>query len=282
MNSFQRFQARNQKRIEANQSLNSNFIFKGYPSIQIKKDDVSVQAAVVNQHEKDKSYVYTRIKDELKIGEVWMAKTLPILITDEVVIIKDVEWHKYIGLNCNLNVEGHWGYFKGPEKSYISISLDKDAAWSSNQKPVLVLPEHVLGFEDKIVIKGRPWLVQEYDAISTPGLVYYSLTATTVSKHIADANKDKDVYIERKNEDTKIEILEEPISTFRGDIVHTAANLDLTVTTEGAYFKTSNANINIKKHSMNEVIFSIPFGIDEVIITTKEKGDEVTTTYRVV
>jgi hypothetical protein len=70
MNSFQRFQARNQKRIEANQSLNSNFIFKGYPSIQIKKDDVSVQAAVVNQHEKDKAYVYTRIKDELKIGEV--------------------------------------------------------------------------------------------------------------------------------------------------------------------------------------------------------------------
>ena len=147
---------------------------------------------------------------------------------------------------------------------------------------MLVLPEHVLGFEDKIVIKGRPWLVQEYDAISTPGLVYYSLTATTVSKHIADANKDKDVYIERKNEDTKIEILEEPISTFRGDIVHTAANLDLTITTEGAYFKTSNANINIKKRLMNEVIFSIPFGIDEVIITTKEKGDEVTTTYRVV
>lgn len=282
MNSFQRFQARNQKRTVANQSLNSNFIFKGYPSVQIKKDDVSVQAAVVNQHEKDKSYVYTRLQDELKIGEVWTAKTLPILITDEVVIIRDVEWHKYIGLNCNIHIDGYWGYFKGPEKSYISVSLDKDAAWSSGQKPVLVLPEHVLGFEDKIVIKGRPWLVQEYDAISTPGLVYYSLTPTTVSKHVAEENKDKEVYIEHKNEDIKIEILEEPISTFRGNTISTAANLDLTIATEGAYFKSSNNNITIKKRSMNEVIFSIPFGIKEVTITTKKRGDEVTTTYRVV
>lgn len=282
MTSFERFKARNQKRVEANQSLNANFIFKGYPSVQIKKDDVSVPAAVVNQHEKDKSYVYTRLQDELKVGEVWTAKTLPILITDEVVIIRDVEWHKYIGFNCNINVEGRWGYFKGPEKSYISISLDKDAAWSSGQKPVLVLPEHVLGFEDKIVIKGRPWLIQEYDAISTPGLVYYSLTPTTVSKHIAEENKDKEVYIERKNEDIKIEILEEPISTFRGNTISTAANLDLTIPTEGAYFKSSNSNINIKKRSMNEVIFSIPFGIEEVTITTKKRGDEVTTTYRVV
>lgn len=282
MTNFERFRSRNQKRIEANQSLNANFIFKGYPSIQITKDDVSVQAAVVNQQEKDKAYVYTNLKDILNVGEVWHAKTLPILISEEIVIIKNVDWRKYIGLICNIEVDGNWGYFKGPEKSYIGITLEQDAAWNSNQKPVLVLPEHVLGFEDKIVIKGRPWLVQEYDAISTPGLIYYSLTSTTVSKEIAEENQGKDVYIERKDEDLKIHIDENPISTLTGDSIRVAANIDITLPTENGYFKTSNTNIKIKKRSVNEIIFSIPFGINEVIIKTKQEGDEVVQTYRVV
>ena len=128
MTSFERFKARNQKRTVANQSLNANFIFKGYPSIQIKKDDVSVQAAVVNQQEKDKAYVYTKTNDVLKVGEVWRAKDLPILISEEITIIRDVNWRKYIGLICNIEVDGHWGFFKGPEKSYISVALERDAA----------------------------------------------------------------------------------------------------------------------------------------------------------
>lgn len=282
MTSFERFKARNQKRVEANQSLNANFIFKGYPSVQIKKDDVSVQAAVVNQQEKDKAYVYTNLKDVLKIGEVWHAKSLPILISDEIIFMKNVDWRKYIGLICNVEVEGNWGYFKGPEKSYIGITLEQDAAWNSAQKPVLVLPEHVLGFEDKIVIRGRPWLIQEYDTISTPGLVYYSLTSTTVSKQVAEENAGKEVYIERKDEDLKIHITEQPISTFRDDFIRVGANIDVTLPTEGGYFKTSNTNIQIKKRSAKEIIFSIPFGISEVTIKTKQQGDEVSTTYRVV
>lgn len=282
MTSFERFQARNQKRTVANQSLNANFIFKGYPSIQIQRNDVSVQAAVVNQQEKDKAYVYTKLDTPLNVGEVWHAKTLPILISEEIVFIKDVDWHKYIGLICNIEVDGNWGYFKGPEKSYIGITLEENAAWDSNQKPVLVLPEHVLGFEDKIVIKGRPWLIQEYDTISTPGLVYYSLTSTTVSKQIAEENAGKDVYIERKDEDLKININETPISTFTDDYVRVAANIDITLPTERGVFKTSNSNIQIKKRTANQVIFSIPFGVNEVTIYTQQQGDEVVTTYRVV
>lgn len=282
MTNFARFQARNQKRIEANQSLNANFIFKGYPSIQIKKDDVSVQAAVVNQQEKDKAYVYTRLQDSLKVGDVWHAKTLPILISEEIVVIKDVNWHKYVGLICNIEVEDTWGYFKGPEKSYIGITLEQDTVWNSNQKSILVLPEHVLGFEDKIVMKDRAWLIQEYDTISTPGLVYYSLTPTTVSKQVVTENIGKDVYIERKDEDLKIQVNENPAPTLQDDFIRVAANIDITVPTESGYFKTSNTNIKIKKRSANEIIFSIPFGINEVTINTKARGDEVVKTYRVV
>ena len=284
MSSFSRFQARNQKRIVAQDKLNTRFIFKGYPSIELKgQNDVSVQAAVVNQQEKDKAYIFTQRANELAVGSVWHAKNLPLLVSEEITIIKNVDWHKYVALICNVEVDGAWGYFKGPEKSYINVSLQEDAAWDSGQKPVLVLPEKVLSFEDKIVIRGRPWLIQEYDAISTPGLIYYSLTPTTVSKEIAAQNEGKDIYIEKKNTDLVINIPEEPISTLQDvNMVTIGANIDIALPTEDGYFKTSNQNINIKKRSRTEVIFALPFGVNDVTIQTKQKGDIVETTYRAV
>ena len=71
MTSFSRFQNRNKQRIVAQEKLNARFIFKGYPSIMIEgENDVTVQAAVVNQQEKDKAYVYTQPADKLTVGQV--------------------------------------------------------------------------------------------------------------------------------------------------------------------------------------------------------------------
>ena len=56
----------------------------------------------------------------------------------------------------------------------------------SQQKPLLVLPSaKALAINDIVVIKGRPWLIQEMDNISTDGLVYYSLRPTTIDKDIS-------------------------------------------------------------------------------------------------
>lgn len=100
MNSFERFRNRNSKQMEAQSSLNTNFIFKGYPSIQLthvsggvttllenknkylkelnnntlqstkRICEISIQAAVVNQQEKDKAYIYTQLTDDLSMGSV--------------------------------------------------------------------------------------------------------------------------------------------------------------------------------------------------------------------
>ena len=194
MTSFSRFQERNKKRTVAQNKLNTSFIFKGYPSIEIQGSaDQKIQASVVNKQEKDYAYVFTQTQDELEIGSVWAAKNLHLLITEEITIIKDVDWHKYHALLCNVQIDNHWGYFKGPEKSFLDVVLEKEVVWESPQKPVLVLPENVLNFRDKIVIKGRAWLIQEYDGISTPGLVYYSLKPTTISKEVAAENTDKEI-----------------------------------------------------------------------------------------
>ena len=283
MTSFSRFQERNKKRTVANSKFNTNYIFKGYPSIEIAGSaDRKVLASVVNKQEKDYAYVFTQLDDKLPIGSIWAAKDLNLLITEEITIIKDVNWHKYHALLCNVQVDNHWGYFKGPEKSFLDIILEKEVIYESPQKPVLVLPENILGFEDKIVIKGRAWLVQEYDAISTPGLVYYSLKPTTISKNIAVENAEKDVYVE-KHEEAEVVIVEEPTqSPLEENVVLVSANQLITLTTESGHFKSNNKNLKIQKRTASTVIFSIPFGVQEVAVDIKEKGDIVTKTYRVV
>ena len=68
-NPFERFKQRNQKRMDAQGLANTRFIFNGYPSIKIEcntgsssdsSDTIYLQAAVVNQQEKDKAYIYTQ------------------------------------------------------------------------------------------------------------------------------------------------------------------------------------------------------------------------------
>lgn len=283
MTSFSRFQERNKKRTVAQNKLNTSFIFKGYPSIEIQGSaDQKIKASVANKQEKDYAYVFTQRQDELEIGSVWTAKNLHLLITEEITIIKDVNWHKYHALLCNVQIDNHWGYFKGPEKSFLDVVLEKEVIWESPQKPVLVLPENVLNFRDKIVIKGRAWLIQEYDAISTPGLVYYSLKPTTISKEVAAENTGKDIYVE-KHEEPAINVIENPISLLNEDsIFHISPNVSITLSTEDGYFKTTNKNLKIQKRTASMVVFSIPFGISEVAVEVKEKGDIVTKTYRVV
>lgn len=306
MNRFERFRNRNLKHGEAAQEVNTHFIFKGYPSTKLQNRNTAawleeirhkilytenneplsiditpvdfateIQAAVVNQQEKDKAYIYTQLDTPLPMGSIWGAKTLCWLIAEEIITIKDVNWHKYLSYLCNIQVEDVWGYFIGPEKRYVNIANEKDASLESLQKPVLVLPEGILGFKDKIVIKDRPWQVQEWDAISSPGLIYYSLRATTISKEVAEEHEGEDVYIERaKNETTPI--ITAPTEINNKNIINN--NIDITVSTEEGYFKY-NKKIAVKRHTATQVIFSIPFGITEVTIQTKKDGEVVSTTY---
>lgn len=124
-------------------------------------------------------------------------------------------------------------------------------------------------------------MVQEYDAISTPGLVYYSLKPTTVSKEIVEENNGKDVYVEKHQEDS-VRIIENPIQFFNEEYISISCNMDIELNTEDGYFKTTNKNIKIKQRTSSKVIFSIPFGIKEVAVEIKEKGDIITKQYRTV
>lgn len=275
--------------MEATNDIGTNFLFKGYPSTQISneqiEDDIivttTVNAAVVNEQEKDKAYIYTSLEDKLAVGSVWGAKTLHWLIAEEIITIKHVHWNKYLAYLCNIEVENTWGYFKGPEKNYVNIKNEYGASLESLQKPVLVLPANILGFEDKIVINQRPWLVQEWDAISSPGLVYYSLRATTISKEVAEAHKDELVYIERATKEITpiiVEPTEDPEEP-QDNFYYIGHEIDIDLITEDGFFKYDNKQIKIKQRTANKVVFMLPFGVDRVTVQTKEGGEVITETF---
>jgi hypothetical protein len=117
-------------------------------------------------------------------------------------------------------------------------------------------------------------MVQEYDAISTDGIVYYSLIPTTISKEVAAENTEKDVYIE-KHIAQEVDLSEkvEGVTTINN-------NIPVSLPTENGYFKTSNRNIKIIKRTSQEIVFMLPFGVSSVEIQTKQKGQYVTTAYR--
>ena len=274
MNSFDRFQEKNKIRAKAIDGGSSRFIENGYNSRIITniQNNTKLHAAIVNEQEKDSAYIYTHLNEPLNIGSVWEAKSLYFLITEEIIIMKDVQWHKYLAMLCNCNFDGVWGYFKGPEETFINIALQQTSYITSLQKPLIILPENTIHFGDKIVIKNRPFLVQEIDNISVPGISYCSLQPTTIS--IADKQEDKSFYIVTASQ------YKNTSKENTNNIKYFYPNKEYIETTTDGYFITKNTNINIINRTADKVIFSIPFGIQEVNITTNKDGEEVTITYR--
>ena len=259
MNSFQRFQERNKKGMVATQSYNSQFIKNGLQStLIVGPAGEKMQAAVVNKQEQDYAYIYTDLNNSLACGSTWVVKDLHFIITKEITTIQDVNWRKYHALICNVNInDTDWGYFKGPGKTFIEVKVSNNILESS-QRPVLVVREGLLQLKDKIVLKGRPWLVQEYDNITTDGIAYCSLEPSTISKEITTESTYNNMVETRTNKLSK------------------RTNIELT--TEDGHFKTNN-KVDIIKLTNSKIIFTVPFGIKELIVETKQNGEVVSTVY---
>lgn len=264
MNSFERFKNRNSVLATAAQKeFNRQFILKGYPSIEINDhNDITkkIMASVVNKQEKEMAYIYTSIDEPLEIGSVWDAKGLRLLVNEEIIVIKDVKWHKYKALICNVEIEGHPAYLLGPEKSYIATALELKTVIESRAKPLLVMPLGTnVKIGTKIVIKNRAWLVQECDDYSTEGIGYYSLSASTVSSHVEQEAGDKQTYLEQPSatQEDFIGVSQRGKNISCGHNIEVSIPCDETVTWD-------NRAIKVIKRTDATITFILPFGVDEV------------------
>lgn len=286
MTNFNRFQERNRQLLHGREHANQHFVFSGYNSTRITNiggdgESKSQVAAVVSRQEKDCAYVYTKINEPLEIGSVWHAKGLHLLITEEIVVIKDVEWKKYNAILCNVEVENTWGWFKGPEERWINVSLKQDVLLQSQQHPILVLPEGTLQIGDKIAIKNRGWLVQEEDSISTEGISYYSIRSSALSKETIEANKDKEVFVEKDKDIVAQLPEEEEVITKDEDVIrYVYPTTENEIATEDGYFVYSNKQLKVLSKSATKVVFMLPFSVCECEIKVKENGEEKVYTYR--
>lgn len=272
MSSFSRFQEINLSRGTANKKANSSFIVKGLPSILITgSNNEQVQASVVNKQEKDMAYIYTYAGEEtaLPIGSTWGAKGLHWLITEEIISIHDVDWHKYVAILCNVEIDGKWGYFTSAEASYINTVLRDEVLLQTQQKPLLILANSDLKINDKIMIKNRAWQIEEEDNLSVPGISYFSLAATTMSKEVinSEENKDKEFIVEKApviNADAGQQMSRD--TTIWIDHLET-----ITLPTNYSYAVFSNQKVKIVKLTNNEVSFMLPFGIMETTVKIKDQ-----------
>jgi len=274
MNSFERFRNKQHRRVAANDHYNSQFIFNAYNSALITNNEVEVAAAVVSKQEKDQGYIYTHAPDYLPIGSVWETKGLHWLIVEEIINIKDTDYHKYFALLCNVDLGITWGYFK----SRLGIRNEQDTALESTQEPQITLPSNYLQYQDKIVLDGRAWIVQEYDSISNPGVTVYSLQTSTISKeetqdlrnYIVDVVRAKPEVLEEDEHFGPTPEQEEP---YYDDRIAVAHNKDIKVSTENGYLKYVG-NIKVLSRTAEQIIFTLPFGVEQAIVTVKKDGEE--------
>ena len=272
MSNFDYFRKRNARKKAYAKEVNTRFVFNGLPSVEITlENNDTMMACVVNKQEKDVAYIYTHQDEPLAVGTVLVAKGLHFLIVEQIIIMQDVKFNKYLALLCNTQFdEWDWGYFKGPEKGYINLSMKEDLAAISQQKPILVARQGRFNISDKIKVNGRPWLIIESDTISSPTIGYYSLKATTMSKEELQGD---DTILDDGAEILAAAVLDDRVS------VTTFQEVELP--TEGGFYQSTCKLIQLKVTS-DKINFKVPVGIKNFTVKIKQDGIIIERNFKVV
>lgn len=145
-------------------------------------------------------------------------------------------------------------------KKAVEQNLDKDISLSDKEKPMLVVPTFNWSkVGQTIVIGGKPWRITEVDYTTNAGISYCSLELGWISK-----SDDAD----------------EAAMCEHGDNCLMAGR-EISLATEDGYFAASNG-VDIIDIQQTKVIIKIPFGIESVVISTKQQGEIVKEEFKVV
>ena len=166
---------------------------------------------------------------------------------------------------CNVEVSGKWGYFIGTEASYINTVLKEDVLLESQQKPILVLANSDLKINDKIMIQDRAWRIQEEDRLTNPGISYFSLAPTTMSKDLQIEHSpviDADADLPELGEDDQNIVWVDNLEVIQ-------------LETQDGYVAFSNPQVKLVKLSNSLVSFLLPFGVRETLVKIKNNDQMI-------
>ena len=253
----------------------SSFIVEGTSAVKIfslRLQAYKNAAMIITDKEgPDTSLVYTyteRAKNnELLKGDYYTWKNNTYLVYEDIDLVREVNYKKQKAYQCNVSFEYEYdcnckqtcfGYFVSSLAKYVDTTLQGSLNITDNEKPILVLPAFdwiCIGL--KLIISGKPYKIIDFDAITNAGIVYCSLDRDFVDKF----------------EDVAVSEPEDAVLY---------AGLENEMDIKFGYFETDKT-VEIVSKGMNKIKFIVPFGIDELTITTKNADKiDVVNKYRVV
>lgn len=212
----------------------------------------------------DTASVFVYSKEDLKSGDyfVWNEE-VHFFVLEQVHVIKDVDYHKFKALECNVLVNGTiWAYFKGNMTSFKNTTLKGSSYEEVTSQPVVIAPindEMILN--GYIIINEQNWRIVDADRDTINGIGYYY-----IEKDLNSRNLEQEL-------DELEDNGEAPTATtwYVGQTI--------TLDTEQGYI-TADKNIKITKRTAKSVTFTIlESGL--VHVSTREGGNIKTRNYTV-
>ncbi len=277
-NLYDVFRGVQDKRKASNIKTSANFIVEGANSNKIRhlRPNIDIDAAIIvdDKEGPNNIMVYTKKGDNLENnllkGDYFTWENIYYLVYEDIRLTHtDYGFKKQKAVECNVifstgTAQSVKGAFISSLRKTLSEDLDKDSIVMATEKPLIITSaEATFKVNDRLVIDGKPWSIFDYDSITNKGIMYLYLER--------DYNENiptEQVMPEEENyvaESGEIEIADELV--LRSMTTYTFETLD-------AYFATA-PRVDILERKRNSVKFSIPLGIDTVIIGVKDQSGEI-------
>jgi len=264
------------------------FIIEGALSKNIyhSRLEKEIPAALVFSHKEgpDEVVVYTLLKDDLLKADYFVYDSVNYLVYEQNKLTDaDIIYKKQKAVECNVsfsfNNEIFVGYYKSSVRGSEDPSFEGRQLLMPDETPLLILPTNsILTINSEFVIEGKPFRVMEYDHITNKGITYYYLERGIIRTEpevagIIMMNVTQPTIVVQENESVT--------QTEEAEQLTLRAMVEYTFLTEDAVFSATPA-VELIQRRKSEIKFKVPFGIEEVAITTKINGLNVQKLYKVV
>lgn len=273
MSSFDLFRTKIQNSENCRIKYESSFILEGTSAviIHVLRLNADKQAALIltDKEGPDTSLVYTykehNAANELIKTDYFTWNNNTYFVYEDVDIVRDVNYKKQKAYQCNVSFQVgehcYCAYYVSSLSKYVDTTLQSNLNITDNDKPILILPQYDwLEVGLKIIIKGKPYKIIDFDIITNDKIAYISLDRDFIDK-----------------QEDKVAVDEEFLT---GDVFKAGIENELSI--QYGYFKT-NPSVEIISKTVTVVKFIIPYGISTIDIWTKDVNkQDILTTYKVV
>jgi hypothetical protein len=191
----------------------------------------------------------------------------------------DITYKKQKAVECNVsfNIDNKVfiGYFLSSLRRKDNPDFEGRQLLMPDEMPILILPtNNDITINTHFEIEGKYWNVVEYDNISNKGITYYY-----IERYFKEVKPNETI-----EEETIPEIIENEeliAQEVTEDEFALRQMVEYVFSTEDAYFAATPA-VEIISRQAVQIKFKIPFGIEEIVISTKINGTIVDKIYKVV